>query len=100
MNGDRNEADRILGEDWMEPKHVLVMKALEAHPERERILWLHGRRTPWSTPLVARPPGRGERPRSLGRGLAPPVAARPARRAATDQGRDVALEGGSARPAR
>jgi hypothetical protein len=31
---DRNEADRILGEDWMDPRHALLVKALEAHPER------------------------------------------------------------------
>jgi hypothetical protein len=31
---ERNEADRILGEDWMDPRHALLVKALEAHPER------------------------------------------------------------------
>jgi hypothetical protein len=34
---DRNEADRILGEDWMDPRHVLLTKALAGHPERELI---------------------------------------------------------------
>ena len=37
MTDDRNEADRILGEDWMNPRHVLVQRAVEAHPERELI---------------------------------------------------------------
>jgi hypothetical protein len=37
MTDDRNEADRILGEEWMQPGHVLLLKALEAHPEREFI---------------------------------------------------------------
>ena len=50
---DRNEADRILGEDWMAPRHVLLVEALEAHPERGLIVQLqqetdeHGERR-WS----------------------------------------------------
>ena len=34
---DRNEADRILGEGWMMPAHVLLVNAVEAHSERELI---------------------------------------------------------------
>ena len=34
---DRNEADRILGEGWMMPGHVLLVRALEAHPRRELV---------------------------------------------------------------
>jgi hypothetical protein len=37
MQDDRNEADRILGEDWMDPRHVLLQKALETHEQRELI---------------------------------------------------------------
>jgi hypothetical protein len=50
---DRNEADRILTEDWMMPGHVLLVRALEAHPERELIKTLQmetdeRRRRRWS----------------------------------------------------
>ena len=37
MEGNRNEADRILGEDWMDPRHVRLVEALEAHPQRALI---------------------------------------------------------------
>ena len=53
MGDDRNEADRILGEDWMDPRHALLVKALAAHPERGLIVQLqqetdeHGERR-WS----------------------------------------------------
>lgn len=40
MSHDRTEADRLLGEDWIDLRHVLVISAVAAHPERERILEL------------------------------------------------------------
>ena len=45
MNDDRNEADRILGEDRMDPRHLLLLKAMATHPERELIRELQRRRT-------------------------------------------------------
>ena len=35
MNDDRNEADRILGEDWMMPGYRRFLEAWEKHPQRE-----------------------------------------------------------------
>lgn len=35
MNADRNEADRILGEDWMMPGYRWFLEAWEKHPWRE-----------------------------------------------------------------
>jgi hypothetical protein len=86
---DRNEADRILGEDWMEPRHVRLVKALEAHPECELIEELRETDASGERPLVALPPTLGRR---LGRGLAPPAAARAGRGAGSDQGRSMARE--------
>ena len=37
MCDDRNEADRILGEDWMDPRHVRLVEAVEANPQRHLI---------------------------------------------------------------
>jgi hypothetical protein len=37
MDDDPNDVDRILGEDWVDPRHLLLLKALEAHPERTLI---------------------------------------------------------------
>lgn len=77
MKNDRNEADRILGEDWMDPRHVRLVKALAAHPERElreELKTADGRARGGS--LAALPATRGRR---LGRGLASPVAARAVR---------------------
>jgi len=37
MNDDRSEADWVPGEGWVDPREVLLMKALAAHPERELI---------------------------------------------------------------
>ena len=34
---DRNEADRISGEGWTDPRDLLLVKALAAHPELELI---------------------------------------------------------------
>jgi hypothetical protein len=33
MDDDRNEAERTLGEDWVDPRHLLILNALEEHPE-------------------------------------------------------------------
>jgi hypothetical protein len=38
VDDDRNEADAILGSDRMDPRHANLIKALRAHPERERIM--------------------------------------------------------------
>ena len=35
MEGDRNEADRILGEDWMMTGYRRFLEAWEKHPQRE-----------------------------------------------------------------
>jgi hypothetical protein len=40
VSDDRNEADRILGEGWMDPRHALLVKAFEAHPTRGLIVQL------------------------------------------------------------
>ena len=40
MSEDRNGPDRILGEDWIDPRHQLLLNALETHPERELIAQL------------------------------------------------------------
>ena len=37
MNDDWNKADEIFGEDWVDPRHLLLLKAIEAHPARELI---------------------------------------------------------------
>jgi hypothetical protein len=37
MDDDRNKADRILGEDWMDPRRVRLVEALEANPQRHVI---------------------------------------------------------------
>ena len=37
MNDDENGADRVLGEGWTDPRDLLLVKALAAHPERELI---------------------------------------------------------------
>jgi hypothetical protein len=37
MDDDRIEADPVLGEDWVDPRHLLLLNALESHPERELI---------------------------------------------------------------
>ena len=37
MSGDWNKADEIFGEDWVDPRHLLLLKAIEAHPARELI---------------------------------------------------------------
>ena len=35
MDNDRNEADRILGEDWMMPGYRRFLEAWAKHPQRE-----------------------------------------------------------------
>ena len=37
MSDDWNKADEIFGEDWVDPRHLLLLKAIEAHPARELI---------------------------------------------------------------
>ena len=37
MYDDRNEAGRVPGQVWMDPRDVLLMNALAAHPERDLI---------------------------------------------------------------
>ena len=94
MGEHRNETDRILGEQWMAPRHVLLVKALEAHPDRGLIL-----------ELEQETDERGERRWSLCRKLEGdgwvevwlrPWPLDPVGRAPSDQGRRSAGEGGRA----
>ena len=91
MSHDQSEADRILGENWIDPRQQLLLNALETHPERELIAQLQqetdkGGERHWSL-------CRQLEDDELGRGVVAPVAARPVRPAASDQGRRVAHTG-------
>ena len=93
MGDDRNEADRILGEDWMDPRHALLVKAL-----RRTRTWPH-RATATGDGRARRSAAGRSAARSrttAGSRCGPSLAARPVGRAASDQGRCMAREGGRA----
>jgi hypothetical protein len=92
MQDDRNEADRILGEDWMDPRHVLLQKALETHEQRELI-----RERQQETDASGQRICSGARSRRTAGSRSGCARGRSTvRRAASNQGRVMAGEGGRA----